>query len=108
MSTAGGGTWTEAAVLLLKPLTTMLPVGVGGAAMLRTIRARFSNGVFEPLEPKAVVGLHEGDEVLLTVSAFSVDATDPFGTTAGSWKGLVDGEALKSRLRTPLGVVGER
>ncbi len=76
--------------------------------MLRTIRTRFSKGLFEPLEPKAVVGLHEGDEVLLTVSAFSVDATDPFGTTAGSWKRLIDGEALKRRLRTSLGGVGER
>lgn len=77
--------------------------------MLRTIRARFSNGVFEPLKPEAIVGLREGDEVVLTVSApLSDDATDPFGTTAGSWKGLVDGEALKSLLHRPLGGDCER
>lgn len=77
--------------------------------MLRTIRARFSNGVFGPLEPEAVVGLREGEEVLLTVSTpLSDDATDSLGETAGGWKGLVDGEALKSRLRRPLGGVGER
>ena len=77
--------------------------------MLRTIRARLSNGVFESLEPEAIVGLREGDEVLLTVSApVSDEATDPLGGTAGAWKGLVDGEALKSRLRRPLGGDGER
>lgn len=67
--------------------------------MVRTIRARFSKGVFEPLEPEATTVLHEGEEVLLTVSALaSGDLADPIGGTAGAWRGLVDGETLKRHI----------
>ena len=46
--------------------------------MVRTIRARFSQGVFEPLEPEVATALHEGEEVLLTVSTpASGDPADP-------------------------------
>ena len=67
--------------------------------MVRTIRARFSKGVFEPLEPDVTTALHEGEEVLLTVStSASGDRADPIAATAGSWKSLIDGEALKRHI----------
>ena len=67
--------------------------------MVRTIRARFSKGVFEPLEPEATTILHEGEEVLLTVSApESADLADPIAGTAGAWRGLVDAETLKRHI----------
>lgn len=67
--------------------------------MVRTIRARFSKGVFEPLEPEATTILHEGEEVLLTVSAPERgDLGDPITGTAGAWRGLVDGETLKRHI----------
>ena len=64
--------------------------------MIKTIMARFSKGVFEPLEPEATTVLHEGVEVLLTVStAATGDLADPIAGTADAWRGLVDGETLK-------------
>jgi predicted DNA-binding antitoxin AbrB/MazE fold protein len=67
--------------------------------VVRTIRARFSKGVFEPLEPEVTTALHEGEEVLLTVSTpASGELADPITGTAGAWKGLVDGETLKRHI----------
>jgi hypothetical protein len=67
--------------------------------MVRTIRARFSKGVFEPLEPEATTVLHEGEEVLLTVSTPTTDdLADAIAGTAGAWRGLVDGETLKRHI----------
>ena len=67
--------------------------------MVRTIRARFSKGVFEPLEPESTTVLHEGEEVLLTVSTPATDdLEDAIAGTAGAWKGLVDGETLKRHI----------
>lgn len=64
--------------------------------MVRTIRARFSKGVFEPIESEATALLHEGEEVLLTVSTPAIDdRTEAIAGTAGAWRGLVDGETLK-------------
>ncbi|MGH7321105.1 MAG: antitoxin family protein [Candidatus Rokuibacteriota bacterium] len=72
----------------------------GGAKVVRTIRARFSKGVLEPLEPEVTTALHEGEEVLLTASTpASGDLADPIAGTAGPWKGLVDGETLKHHIR---------
>jgi hypothetical protein len=66
----------------------------------RTIRAWFSKSVFEPLEPEVTTALHEGEEVLLTVSTpASGDSADPIAGTAGAWKGLVDSEILKHQIR---------
>jgi Protein of unknown function DUF104 len=71
-----------------------------GAKVVRTIRARFPKGVFEPLEPEVTTALHEGEEVLLTASTpASGDLADPIPGTAGAWKGLVDGEILKHQIR---------
>ena len=67
--------------------------------MVRTIRARFSKGMFELLEPDVATGFSEGDEVLITVATPGpVDTADPLTATAGGWQGLVDGEALKRRI----------
>jgi len=64
--------------------------------VVRTIRARFSKGVLEPLEPESTTVLHEGEEVLLTVSTPATDdRADGIAGTAGVWRGLVDGETLK-------------
>ena len=69
------------------------------AKVVRTIRARFSKGVFEPLEPEVTIALHEGEQVLLTVSTpASGEPADLIAATAGAWKGLVDGEALKRHI----------
>jgi predicted DNA-binding antitoxin AbrB/MazE fold protein len=65
--------------------------------VVRTIRARFSKGVFEPLEPEVTTALHEGEEVMLTVST-SATGEDPIAGTAGAWKGLVDDETLKRHI----------
>jgi hypothetical protein len=67
--------------------------------VVRRIRARFSQGVFEPLEPEATTALHEGEQVLLTVSTSSSgDLADPIAGKADAWKSLVDGERLKSHI----------
>jgi hypothetical protein len=39
--------------------------------MVRTIRAKFSRGVFERLEPATSDIVHEGQEVLITISTES-------------------------------------
>ena len=48
--------------------------------MVRTIRAKFSRGVFEPLEPADAGMVREAQEVL-----------NPIRDTAGGWKDLIDG-----------------
>jgi len=61
--------------------------------MVRTIKAKFANGVFKPLEPTA---LAEGAEVMITISTPSDRPTeDPLRETSGSWRGLIDAESLK-------------
>jgi predicted DNA-binding antitoxin AbrB/MazE fold protein len=67
--------------------------------MVRTIRAKFSRGVFEPLEPAAAEMVREGEEVLITISTEpAVLAGDPIRDTAGGWKDLVDADALKQNI----------
>ena len=67
--------------------------------MVRTIRARFSKGVLEPLAPDLAAVLNEGDEVLITVSTpLGTDTADPLVATAGGWRGLVDAEVLKRHI----------
>ena len=67
--------------------------------MVRTIRAKFSRGVFEPLEPAAAEMVHEGQEVLITISTESAALSgDPIRDTAGGWKDLIDADALKRNI----------
>lgn len=66
--------------------------------MVRTIRAKFSRGVFEPLEPAAGM-MPEGQEVLITISTEAAAPTgDPIRATAGGWKDLIDADALKRNI----------
>ena len=67
--------------------------------MTRTIRARFTKCVFEPLEPTAGELVSEGEEVTLTIdTAPSTPSGDPLSETAGGWRGLIDAEALKEAI----------
>lgn len=67
--------------------------------MVRTIRAKFSRGVFEPLEPAAAEMIREGEEVLITISTESAaPAGGPIRDTAGGWKDLIDADALKRNI----------
>ncbi len=67
--------------------------------MARTIKARFSHGVFEPLEPAVGELIKEGEEVTITIeTASATSAGDPLRETAGGWRGLIDAEALKAAI----------
>jgi predicted DNA-binding antitoxin AbrB/MazE fold protein len=57
--------------------------------MEKTIRAKFSKGVIEPLEE---LDLEEGKEILVTIKEPSLD--DRFLRAAGAWKGTIDAEKL--------------
>ena len=60
--------------------------------MIRKIRARFSNGVIEPLE---TVNVAEGEELEVTIEEKPTKAEDEsFLKAAGSWKGLIDAEEM--------------
>jgi len=67
--------------------------------MIKTIRARFSKGVFEPLER---VEVPEGKEFTVTIDIPSVSKKKSFlealKITAGGWKDLIDGEELKRNI----------
>jgi predicted DNA-binding antitoxin AbrB/MazE fold protein len=57
-----------------------------------TIRARFRRGVIEPLEK---VDLPEGKELTVTILEVpSGEDDEAFRKAAGSWKDLVDADAL--------------
>lgn len=67
--------------------------------MTRTIRARFSKGVFEPLEPTVGELVRDGEEVTLTIDTGPLTPSgDPLNETAGGWRGLIDAEALKDAI----------
>lgn len=67
--------------------------------MVRTIRAKFSRGVFEPLEPADAEMVREGQEVLITISTEPAALlSDPIRDTAGGWKGIIDADALKRNI----------
>lgn len=58
--------------------------------MERTIRARFKNGILEPLER---LELEEGKEFLITVKGPLIPE-DGFEKALGSWKRRIDCEQL--------------
>ena len=65
--------------------------------MSKTIKARFRNGLIEPLEE---IELEEGEEFTLTivrVPEISEDS-DAFSKSRGGWKGLIDCEELKRNI----------
>ena len=56
--------------------------------MLRTVKARITQGRIEPLEPLPFL---EGAEVEVTAPVEeSETAADPTQSTAGAWEGLLD------------------
>jgi len=59
-----------------------------------TIRARFKNGIIEPLEN---VELKDGEEIVLTIVRQTEirEEQDAFKESRGGWKGLIDCERLK-------------
>jgi predicted DNA-binding antitoxin AbrB/MazE fold protein len=62
--------------------------------MVREIRARYSNGKIEPLEP---LELEEGEEVIVTVPEPRDQVArlrEALRASAGAWEGLVDTDAL--------------
>ncbi|MFH0788914.1 MAG: antitoxin family protein [Pseudomonadota bacterium] len=65
--------------------------------MVKTIRARFSKGIIEPLEE---IDLDEGKEITITIRAIPIPSKpkDVLEITAGGWKGLVDAEELKRNI----------
>lgn len=66
--------------------------------MVRTIKARYSNGVIKPLEE---LELKEGEEVTITIAEGSEETKgeeDPLNSTFGGWVGLIDSEELKKNI----------
>jgi predicted DNA-binding antitoxin AbrB/MazE fold protein len=72
--------------------------------MEKTIKARFLEGIFKPVE---TVELEEGAEVIVTIKEIPKGTTDAFERAAGSWMDLVDTEQLikdiyeSQRIRAP-------
>jgi predicted DNA-binding antitoxin AbrB/MazE fold protein len=59
--------------------------------VVRTIRAKFTNGKIEPLEN---VDLEEGEEVLVTLELEgTATSRKALVRTAGAWKGSIDFDA---------------
>jgi len=66
--------------------------------MRKTIRARFSRGIIEPLEK---VDIDEGKEIIVTIMEFPSDIkVNAFERSAGSWKGTIDAEKLIENIYT--------
>ena len=65
--------------------------------MSKTIRARFRNGVIEPLEEITLV---EGEEFTLTIVRVPdiSEVGDAFTESRGGWKGFIDCEELKRNI----------
>lgn len=65
--------------------------------MNKTIKARFTKGVLEPLER---LELKEGDDVAISISAPPKieDALNALRSAAGAWKGTHDPEELKKHI----------
>jgi len=58
--------------------------------MVRTIKAKFSKGVFQPLEPAVADAISGGEEVLITISTPATVLTgDPVAETPGAGSGLL-------------------
>jgi len=66
--------------------------------MAGTIRARFANGVLEPLER---LDVPEGEVLTITIIRLPVnEGGGGLERSAGGWKGLIDAEELKRNIYT--------
>ncbi len=67
----------------------------------KTIKAKFSHGVFKPLEE---VKITEGEEITITIIKVSLPQTkrktfkNALKLTAGSWTKLIDAQKLKENI----------
>ena len=62
----------------------------------KTIRARFSNGLIEPLEK---VEIPDGKEITVTIIDIpSVSNDYPFKRAAGGWRGTINADELIERI----------
>lgn len=65
--------------------------------MEKIIKARFSNGIIEPLEQ---LDFEEGDELEIAISLLPKgnNTLEALRATAGGWKDLIDAEELKRNI----------
>ena len=65
--------------------------------MGKTIRARYSKGLIEPLE---AVDVPDGMEISVTILDLPAlpEGVDALEATAGGWKDLIDAEELKRNI----------
>jgi len=69
-----------------------------GKAMEKTIRARFSNGVIEPLENLTI---EEGKELIITIADVPAELSktlEALRKSFGGWRDLIDAEELKKSI----------
>jgi len=57
--------------------------------LIKTIKARYRNGVIEPLED---IDIEDGTEITITVSEPIADAAEGIKRSFGGWKGLIDAD----------------
>jgi len=73
-------------------------LAIGGEIMEKTIKAKFSKGIIEPLEDLV---LEEGKEVIITISEIppeSIKTLEALRKSFGGWKDLIDAEELKKNI----------
>jgi predicted DNA-binding antitoxin AbrB/MazE fold protein len=66
--------------------------------MEKTIKARFSKGIIEPLEDLTI---EEGKELIITISETPSEVSktlESLRNSFGGWKGLIDAEELKKNI----------
>jgi len=67
--------------------------------MARSIKARFSKGIIEPLEK---LEFEEGKEMIITISEIPCSKAEKIlealKATSGGWKDLIDAEELKKNI----------
>jgi len=57
--------------------------------LLKTIKARYRNGVIEPLEE---MDIEDGSEITITVSEPVTTGAEGIKKSFGGWKGLIDAD----------------
>lgn len=67
--------------------------------MAKTIKAKYTKGVIEPLEK---LEIEEGKELTITISEIpeKLASEDPLDLTFGGWVGLIDVKKLKKNIYT--------
>ena len=65
--------------------------------MSKTIRARYRDGLIEPLES---IDLDDGTEITITVSELADSSEDGLSKSFGGWSGLIDAEEFLKNIYT--------